>query len=302
MKKLLLSSLYLSMMMLISVHLSAQFDDLYYDASDASYSQDVEEDISYSEYDDASFDEYLAYKDNDYAVDAYRYTNRFNNYRFSSFSLGFNGGFNSFNDPFAYNRFNRYSVNRFGARSPWGGTNIFIGNSFGTFGRSNFGNPYSPFGYGFNGGGFGGGFASAAYCPPYSPQARVINNTVINNNVSARTAARTSSARTSSRVGSSVRGTSPRVSSARSGKVSPGKAASRSSRATSTRATSRTSSRATSRRTTTRATNSRSTYRPTSTRRATRSVSTPSRSVSRSSGATRSASPSRSGSSSKRGS
>lgn len=322
MKKLIFSSFYLGLTMLICAQLNAQFDDLYFDESDITYTENVQsDDQDYTTYDDAEFeapaeaydydedeyDEYLAYRDNDYAIDAYRYTNRLNSYRYSRFGVGYNNTFNNFNS------FGRYGYSPLSYGS---GINIVLGNNFNSFNRfgSGFGNsfynPYSPFGFGASR--FGGGFnsyGSAAYCPPYNPAARASNRVTTNNAVS-----RSASARTTSRVGSSTARTSQRAASsarsttsARNATVSKGtnKSSSRSASATNSRArSSATSSRA-------RSTNSRS-IRPSSSSRSVapqrsssinRSSSTPSRSSSvRSSSGSSSRAVSRSSSSSRRGS
>jgi len=83
-----------------SVSMYAQFDDLYFDEDEAQYATyDDTEELADADYDDAflleeeeaydydedEYDEYLSYRENDYNVDAYRYTNRFRDNRYSNF-------------------------------------------------------------------------------------------------------------------------------------------------------------------------------------------------------------------------
>jgi len=125
--------------MIFAVSASAQFDDLYFDDSDYEENVSYDEDYAYEDFDNASFDEseeyaydedeydeYLTYRENDYDVDAYRYTNRLRNLRYSNFYASYGRSFGAFGNPFGFN-------NSFGAFGP-------------TFGVT-FGNPYA---YGFN--------------------------------------------------------------------------------------------------------------------------------------------------------
>lgn len=162
---------------------NAQFDDLYYDASDEVSSIDAESYDSYdsAEYDDTEYDnaEYTAY---DWEEDEYIYTKRINRFYRPSRSLGYYGSY--YNSGFGYSDFGYYNnagiygrnalliasspystfagsrlgYNRFSPfYSPYG-RNSFVGAS--PFGRT-FG---SPFGGAFGGAAFGTG--GAYYCPP----------------------------------------------------------------------------------------------------------------------------------------
>ncbi len=311
MKNLFLSSIYLLIAVMISAHLTAQFDDLYFDDAGDTYTVLNDNDLTYEDYDNATieenaydsddYDEYLAYRENDYNIDAFSYTNRLNRFRYSSFYLGYTGGFNPYS-PYSYGSL-------YG--SPWlysnlgTGLNIYLGNSWGARGiYSRYNDPFNRFGYGFNRGlggfnrgfggygrGFGGyGINSAVYCPPYNPASRVGSTNISNN----RAASRVSSARTTSRVGSSgVRGTR-RVSSTDNRSRTSARNASRVSSAKSSRSKAR-SSRSSSRTSKASTGSSRRTYKPSS-RKSGRSINR-SRSGSRSSSIRTSSSPSRSSSS-----
>lgn len=280
---------------------NAQFDDLYFDEADIDNAEYTEDAYAYEDYDDAvleegsydydedEYDEYLSYRENEYEVDAYRYTNRFNNLRYSNFysRSGYlaNPYTTSFiGDPYGYSAFRRpgLSIN-LGFGSPYASTFNPYSNRFG---RSNsFGGLRGGYGYG----GFGVGRSSAYYCPPYNPISRNLRPTV--SNVNSNTSNSVSRSR---RTGSTT--TSSRVTNSR--RTNTTKANTRSTSRRSTRATSPRSSRSSA---TSRSSSSRRSYTPS--RSSSRSSSTRSsspRSSSSRSSSSRSSSPRSSSSSSSR--
>lgn len=214
--------------------LQAQFDDLYYDESNfeevqyRTESNDFDEDyLAYQEsepsaYDFDEYDAYVDYQNQGYNIDAYQYTNRFDNYRLAVFAnnyygygayAGFGNGFyRDLNRRIANDRFFAFYLRQellfgpsFGGFYGYDPFSPFAFNSvglafgnpyrnfgrFGGFGVGGFGNRFGGFGGGFNS--FGGGY----YCPPYG--AVVVNNNFINNNASNRNITNTARA-TSSRT------------------------------------------------------------------------------------------------------
>jgi len=154
--------------------INAQFDDLYFDESELPTAAYQTEDLAYQDFDDATideaytydedeYDEYLQYRENDYDVDAYRFTNRFNNLRFSNFYSRSSYLFNPYGTPiggvFGYSNLNRIGLSfnfgipsAFSSFSPYGYNPFNRGfNRFGQFNR------FNRFGGGFGAGGFGVG-------------------------------------------------------------------------------------------------------------------------------------------------
>lgn len=291
---------------------NAQFDDLYFDEAEFESADYTENAYAYEDYDDAvlgeeglveydadEYDEYLTYRENEYEIDAYRYTNRFNNLRYSNFysrtgSL-FNPYRNSFiGDPWGYSAF----------RNPGLSLNIGFGNpgvlyldpwtrGFTPYNRLNTFNRFGVVRGGFGFGGFGVGGTSAYYCPPYNPVAfravaPTINNatigttrsTVGNTRTTVSRSRRTGSTTTSSRV-STTRATNTKAATTRSSSRSATSRSVRSATSRSTRSAATSGSRSSSRRS----------FTPSRTSSSTRSV--------RSSRSSRSSSP-RSSSSSRR--
>ncbi len=199
------SFLSLSIMMtaMFSTTMFAQFDDLYFSASpeaEFEYNRlnDFEDFGEYYAYGDEAFDnssaideydEYLAYRASDYEIDAFQYTNRLNNNRFTRFGAGYFGG-NALYNPLVFNSFNNFNNGLIGRSAFWGNgfydpffgysNRAFIGNRFiGSGFGAGFGGGFGGFNSGFGGGGFGIG--NALYCPPYNATNVQINNFNTNN-------------------------------------------------------------------------------------------------------------------------
>lgn len=253
---------------------NAQFDDLYFDEAEFESADYTENAYAYEDYDDAvlgeeglleydadEYDEYLTYRENEYEIDAYRYTNRFNNLRYSNFYSRTGSLFNPYRnnfigDPWGYSAF----------RNPGLSINIGIGNP-GLVYLDPFSRRLSPFGrvntfnrFGGIGGGFGFGGSSAYYCPPYNPVAfravtPTINNATIgttrsavgNNRTTVSRSRRTGSTTTSSRI-STTRATNTKAATTRSSSRSASSRSVRSATSRSTRSAATSGSRSSSRR------------------------------------------------------
>ncbi len=221
MKKLFFSAVGMFVVSITGSSLMAQFDDLYFSAMPETerefnlVNNSFDDSGEYYAYGDNSFsntremdeyDEYLSYRESDYDIDAFHFTNRINRNRFTRFGVGYFGGNAFFNpySPFGYGGFNSlaFSNTRLVGASPWGVgaydpffgfyNRGFVGNTF--IGNGFVGNGFNTFGGGaFAGNGFG--FGNALYCPPY-----VVNNVQTNNFNNAR-AATTASAPAARRSG-----------------------------------------------------------------------------------------------------
>lgn len=185
----------------------AQYDDLYYEASDDVYFADIAEEEYVEENHDnvgySSFDE----------DDGYYYSSRIRRFSRPSRSI-------SYFSPLYTNSFN-YGASNIGYNSLYSPTGAILRNN--AFGYSSLSSPFSPvstFGRttGFNTiGGYGGnglGFSNAYYCPPIG------GNFATTRTTNATTATRAGSTVSSSRRSGTVSSSTPRTSTTRTARTS----------------------------------------------------------------------------------